>query len=202
MNLVAIVIGVYLGFAITSFQQHRAERQLADRYLASLRSDLEKDRETIGRDVQQLQALVKKGSRLVREPSILTLPQDSIQYYFTALTTQTTFQPNSHTYLAMVNDGSIAGMIDLDVSKSLSTLYNGSYEEIKVLDQIAIRNFQDHIIDRMIRDGGFNREYISSASFRALVDIVRDINQQKEQAYQTAASQIDSLLTHHLNPRQ
>jgi hypothetical protein len=194
VNLVAIALGVYLAFMVSQCQESWSNERLMKRYLVSLRTDLQKDLSSVQADLQTLRGLNRKCSALLRYSQSKKLSDDSLAHHLTGITTQTTFHPSPHAYRSLLANPAVANLIDLELSRQLSELYNGTYESLEVLDALALQNFQTHIVTRFIDGSSFSKTYMKSAAFQGLVQVTADFNRQKTNEYEKAQTQIKTLL--------
>lgn len=194
VNLGAIAIGVYLAFAVSQCQQGWSNEQLMQRYLAGLRADLQKDLQAIETDLGKLRELNRKCTLLLQFTKSRKINADSVTKYLKGITVQTTFHPNPHAYRTLIGNPAVANLIEIDMSRQLSELYNGTYENLRVLDALTLQNFQTHVVRRFIDGSGFSQAYLKSAAFEGLVAVNADFNRQKIEKYEVAESQVRKLL--------
>jgi hypothetical protein len=119
---------------------------------------------------------------------------DSGNYFLSGILRQPTFYPVNFTYQSLINSNDLGGF-DISFRKDLIELYNGNYALIEELDQIGMRNFQEHIISMIIERGSFfDDEFVRSKSFAALTGITKDLLTQRQRSYQESVALIDRLL--------
>jgi hypothetical protein len=194
INLLAIAIGVYLAFMVSQCQESWSNERLMNRYLASLRTDLQKDLVSVREDLRTLRSQNRKCSLLLQYSQNKKILEDSLSSYLTGITTQTTFHPNPHAYRLLLGNPAVANLIDLELSRQLAELYNGTYEDLRVLDDLALQNFQTHVVARFIDGRSFPKAYLKSPAFQGLVQVNADFNRQKIEAYSKSEKQIENLL--------
>lgn len=194
VNLVAIAIGVYLAFMVSQCQEGWSNTRLMKRYVAGLRADLQKDLESIQGDIRTLRDLNRKCSLLLQYAQNKKAASDSLARYLEGVTVQTTFHPNPHAYRTLIGNPDVANLIDLELSRQLSELYNGTYENLRVLDALTLQNFQAHVVSRFVNGNAFSKSYLKSAAFVGLVEVNADFNRQKVEEYLNAESQVKRIL--------
>jgi hypothetical protein len=195
VNLVAIAIGVYLAFWVNQWQQRTAHDQQKVRYLAALHADLQSDYTQIQNDIAALQKWNRYNARLLAYSKNERAIRDSLSLYITGLSSVTVFHPKKHTYQALLAHTAVLTLLDLDVNRQLSALYAGTYIELRELDDLTLAHLREQVVPRILSGNPFPRAYLRSASFRAVVQLTFDLNEQKISAYTRAADQVQKLMT-------
>jgi hypothetical protein len=195
VNLLAIVIGVYIAFALTDWQATRSQKAKKREYIASLKEELLKDREELENGVKEIDTLTYKIRGLFRYINQDEHAADSGNYFLSGILSQPTFNPTNFTFQSLVNSGDMGGFTDISFKKDLIELYNGDYNTIKDLDEIGLKNFQEHVISTLIQRGGrFEDDYIRSPSFAALAGVIQDLLNSRKRAYEKSLQLIDKIL--------
>lgn len=195
VNLVAVIIGVYVAFALTDWQARRSQKEKQKEYVLSLKEELLKDKVELTKGLEEIDTLTYRITGLFRYISKDESANDSVNYFIGGVLSQQTFNPTNFTFQSLVNSGDMGGLTDISFRKDLLELYNGHYNTIKDLDEIGLKNFQEYVISTIIQSGGrFEDEMLRSPSFAALAGITQDLLRSRKKTYQESVALIDQIL--------
>ena len=195
VNLIAVIIGVYIAFALTDWQGRKSQKEKKKEYIFSLREELLKDKTELTDGLKEIDTLTYKISGLFRYINKDTSAYDSLNYFLGGILKQQTFNPTNFTFQSLISSGDMGGLADISFRKDIFELYNGHYSTIKNLDDIGLKNFQDHIISTIIQRGGrFDNEFLRSQSFAALAGVIQDLLNSRRKVYNESLVVIDKVL--------
>ncbi|HQQ97639.1 MAG TPA: DUF6090 family protein [Cyclobacteriaceae bacterium] len=200
IDLIVVIAGVSIAFALTNWQQNSQAEAKQHRYLTLLRNDLVKDRDVLTEDLKGLRVQIHKCNRLLALTSEKNPKTDSLNYFLSGIMSQATFSPNNFTFQAIGQSGDISGIDDVDLMRELSELYLGSYPSIREVERIALNSFEEHIVGRIVAGQGFGPNEIKEPGFAGLVSVLNGMNGQRLSRYEQAVKQINTLLDR-INPR-
>lgn len=200
IDLIVVIAGVTIAFALTNWQQGSQAEAKQHRYLTLLRNDLVKDRDVLVEDMKGLREQIHKCNRLLALTKEKDPKPDSLNYLLTGIMSQATFSPNNFTFQAIGQSGDISGIDDVDLMRELSELYLGTYPSIKEVERIALNSFEEHIVGRIVSGKGFGPKEIKEPGFDGLVSVLNGLNGQRLSRYEQAVKQINLLLDR-INPR-
>lgn len=188
-NMVAIVIGVYLAFALTNWQNQRDSRQLQQKYLEALAFDLEKDSILLKEGLRTIRQQNLHISKLVEAARGKDIPDDSLKVFVNAMFSQATFHSSNFTFEALVSSGQVQHMHDIDFLRALTELYKGRYQDLQDFDNVGLSNLQ-HRISQFAVYGGAVKEYIHDKSFEVWATMLIGLNSQRKDLYKSSLGQI------------
>jgi hypothetical protein len=186
---------VYIAFALTDWQATNSQKAKKRESVSSLKDELLKDRAELTDGIKEIETLTFKIRGLFRYISKDASAGDSVDYFLSGILSQQTFNPTNFTFQSLINSGDMGGFTDISFRKDLIELYNGHYNTIKDLDEIGLRNFQEHIIATIIQRGGrFEDEFLRSPSFAALAGVIQDLLNSRKKSYEKSLELIDRIL--------
>jgi hypothetical protein len=196
VNMLAIIIGVYIAFALNDCQVSKLEEVRKKESIISLKEDLLKDKTELEEGLEELDTIVFKISGLLRYANTGEGAYDSLNYFLQGIFQQPTFYANNFTFQSLVNSGDMGGLTDISFRKDILELYNGQYNIIKELDAIGLKNFQDRVITTLIQQGGrFEDASLKSPSFLMMVGVIQDLHYSRRKVYKESLVLIDKVLT-------
>lgn len=194
VNMVSVIIGIYLAFALNDWEADRHKQIQKKELINSLREDLLKDKKELMDGLAEIDTLNYKINGIFRYINNDSGIADSANYFLSGILRQPTFYPVNFTYQSLMNSSDLGGF-DISFRKDMTELYDGNYALIKEIDQIGMRNFQEHIISMIIERGSyFEDEFLKSKPFVALAGITKDFLTQRQVLYQRSITLIDRLL--------
>ncbi len=145
IELLVVIIGISIAFALEGWSEKSKNRQLEINYLQSLKTDLIQDRE----DMQ----VVMDSSRViwiyVGETFQFLFTNRKVEvfkrHHVTSTYTAPYFYPKNGTYISLVNSGNLNLIRNFEIKSALADMYDVQYAEIARLDGV-IRNLVDNMI--------------------------------------------------------
>lgn len=165
VELIVVIIGITIAFTLEGISDKNKEQQLEEAYLASLKSDIQ-------RDIDEIR-LVIDSSLVIRQ-----ILNETFQYaysgqkvevfkrhHITSTYTPPYFYTKNGTYLSLVNSGNLNVLKNFEIKSDLADLYEVSYGEIVRLDSFLKKLVDDMIYPYMIKNIEFSgfRDGIESA---------------------------------------
>jgi hypothetical protein len=191
-NMVAIVIGVYLAFALTNWQNQRDSDARERKYLESLDLDLQKDSLLLSEGLQTIKKQNRYISKLIEAVHGMDVSSDSLKVFVNAMFSQATFHSSNFAFEALVSSGQVQHIQDVDFLRSLTELYKGRYQDIQDFDNVGLSNLQQRISQFAIY-GGSVKGYTQDKSFEVWATILISLNGQRTELYEKSLEQITLL---------
>ncbi len=152
VELLVVIIGISIAFALDGWSERKKDDQLSVNYLRSLRSDLLKDKEDLLAVIDSSNVLMGH----ISETFQLTYSQARIEsfkrHHITSAYTAPYFYPNNGSYESLVNSGNLNLLGDFELKTSLADLYNVRYKEIERVDGVIRTLVDDMIYPYMIKN--------------------------------------------------
>ncbi len=145
IELLVVIIGISIAFALEGWSEKSKNRQLEINYLQSLKTDLMQDREDM--------KVVMDSSRViwnyVGETFQFLFTNRKVEvfkrHHVTSTYTAPYFYPKNGTYISLVNSGNLNLIHNFEIKSALADMYDVQYAEIARLDGV-IRNLVDNMI--------------------------------------------------------
>ena len=196
VNLLAVILGVYIAFALNDWQVNKSLSKKRHEAILSLRDELIKDQEELTKGLGEIDTLTLKIRGLFRYAEMDSTAGDSISYFMGGILTQQVFNPNNFTFQSLINTGDMGGLSDISFRRDILELYNGHYNTIKDLDEVGMKIFQEYIIAAVVQQGGrFNDAFLRSPSFKATIGVIQDFLHGRRKAYQASLELIEKIVT-------
>jgi hypothetical protein len=194
-NLVAVILGVYIAFALNDWQVNKSLSKIRHEAILSLKDELLKDKEELTKGLGEIDTLTLKIKGLFRYSEMDSTAADSMNYFMGGILTQQVFNPNNFTFQSLINTGDMGGLSDITFRRDILELYNGHYNTIKDLDEIGMKNFQEYIIAAVVQQGGrFDDAFIRSPSFKATIGVIQDLLNSRRKAYKASLEVIEKIV--------
>jgi hypothetical protein len=165
IELLVVIIGISIAFALEGWSDNRKNRELEVNYLQSLKTDLLKDKADMKAVLDSSDVLL----RYMNETFQYLFSQSDIRmfkrHHITSSYTAPYFYPKNGTYLSMVNSGDLNLIKDFDIKSDLADLYDVQYAEVERVDGI-INNLVDNMVYPFM---------IENVRFSSMRDGVEDI---------------------------
>jgi hypothetical protein len=195
VNLVAVILGVYIAFALNDWQVNKSLSKKRHEAILSLKDELLKDKEELTKGLGEIDTLTLKIKGLFRYSEMDSTAADSMNYFMGGILTQQVFNPNNFTFQSLINTGDMGGLSDITFRRDILELYNGHYNTIKDLDEIGMKNFQEYIIAAVVQEGGrFDDAFIRSPSFKATIGVIQDLLNSRRKAYKASLEVIEKIV--------
>ncbi len=188
-NMVAIVIGVYIAFALTNWQNQRDSDAREQKYLSSLVVDLETDSVQLKDGLEAIRQQNLRISKLIEASRGKEFPDDSLNVFVNGMFSQVTFHSSDFTFEALVSSGQVQHVDDIDFLRALTELYKGRYQEIKDFDNVGLANLQVRI-SQIASYGGSVKSYIHDKSFEVWATMLLSLNAQRKDLYYKSLAKI------------
>lgn len=196
VNLVAVILGVYIAFALNDWQVNKSLSKKRHEAILSLRDELIKDQEELTKGLGEIDTLTLKIRGLFRYAEMDSTAGDSMNYFMGGILTQQVFNPNNFTFQSLINTGDMGGLSDISFRRDILELYNGHYNTIKDLDEVGMKIFQEYIIAAVVQQGGrFNDSFLRSPSFKATIGVIQDFLHGRRKAYKASLELIERIVT-------
>ena len=151
IELLVVIIGISIAFALEGWASDRKEQKLETNYLNSLKADLEKDK-------ADLQAIIDSTNVIIRHTGevfqfIYSRQPHTVyrRHHITSGYLASYFYPKNGTYVSLINSGDISVVRSFELKAALSDLYNIDYKEVARIDNV-IRNLVDNTIQPFVID--------------------------------------------------
>ncbi|MCE7990564.1 MAG: hypothetical protein HEP71_01235 [Roseivirga sp.] len=145
IELLVVIIGISIAFALEGWSERRKNRELEINYLQSLKTDLLQDKT----DMQVVLDSSDVILRYINETFVYLFSNRETEafkrHHITSTYTAPYFYPKNGTYISLVNSGNLNLIRDFEIKSSLADLYDVQYEEIARVDGV-IRNLVDNMI--------------------------------------------------------
>lgn len=169
IELLVVIIGISIAFALEGWSDQRKNSQLEVNYLESLKTDLLQDR-------ADMQGVLDSSDVILRNIEetfqFLFSNQDITvfkRHHVTSSYTAPYFYPKNGTYISLVNSGNLNLIKDFEIKSALANLYDVQYEEVGRVDGV-IKNLVDNMIYPYI---------IENVRFSAMRDGVDEVSSLK-----------------------
>lgn len=151
IELLVVIIGISIAFALEGWSSNRKERRLETNYLNSLKADLEKDKEDLQVLIDSTSVILKYVGEVFQyvysnQPATVYRRHHMTSGYLTSY-----FYPKNGTYVSLINSGDISVVKSFELKAALSDLYNIEYMELARIDNV-IRKLVDDTIQPYILD--------------------------------------------------
>lgn len=145
IELVVVIIGISIAFALEGWSESKKRNTLEQNYLASIEVDIDKDVNDLQKIVDSTQVIIKHLSE-VFQFSFQKVPLERYKrHHVTSSYLANYFYPQNGTYLSLINSGDINVIKDFELKAALSDLYNVKYKELERMDQV-LKNLADNRI--------------------------------------------------------
>lgn len=145
IELLVVIIGISIAFALEGWSETSKNRQLEVNYLESLKTDLLQDRA----DMQGVLDSSDVILRNIEETFEFLFTNRDItvfkRHHVTSSYTAPYFYPKNGTYISLVNSGNLNLIKDFEIKSALANLYDVQYEEVGRVDGV-IKNLVDNMI--------------------------------------------------------
>lgn len=165
IDLVVVIAGISIAFALDNWSQNNKESKQEELYLQALKEDLISDQQNLHILMDSSKVLINN----INETFQLLFSNQSIDRFENRHIISTYVAPyfsgNNGTYNALINSGDLKSISSFEVKKGLADHYNVSYAEIRNVDEF-IRNLVDnHLYPYMLKNIRFaGREGIADAA--------------------------------------
>lgn len=157
MELLVVIIGISIAFALENWSEKKRNTQNEINYLNSLAKDIEED-------AQEIQSILDSSDVIIQHVSELfsylygNRPVEGIQsYHITSTYTAPHFNAKDGTYTSLLNSGSIGIIENYELKSRLTNLYNVHYDEILRMDDFIKGLVNSQIYPYMLSQIQFNR---------------------------------------------
>lgn len=156
LEIITVVIGITIAFALDNYAQNKKEREEEELYLEALINDLD-------RDIEQLKDTRDSSSKVLRltgEIFNFIYTDASVNAYTRAHVTSTYsipyFNSNNGTYLSLINSGDLKILSDFNVRQELVTLYRVHYVKVADTDEFIRELSTNRIYPYILENVGFH----------------------------------------------
>ena len=134
IELLVVVIGISIAFAMENWAEKRRNRNIEVNYLTSLKEDISNDKFELLQIVDSSQALVKNIDFLMGY-IFANSPLEALEYrHITSTYASPYFNAQDGTYHSLVNSGALELINNYEVRAAITDLYNFHYDEITKAD--------------------------------------------------------------------
>ncbi|MBO3697487.1 DUF6090 family protein [Roseivirga sp. E12] len=162
IELVVVIIGISIAFALEGWSESNKRKDLEQNYLSSIQVDIDKDIDDLKKIVDSTKVILQHVSE-VFQYTLQRAPLESFKrHHVTSSYLASYFYPQNGTYLSLMNSGDINVIKDFELKAALSDLYNVKYKELERMDQV-IKNLADNRIQPYMIDNirfSFDRDGI------------------------------------------
>lgn len=157
-EILLVVIGILIALQVNNWNQERADRELADKYLIGIKADMEKDieqAETILNVLAGVVSIVQSIDSVYSNTDIHN-PDNNPNLFIDPDTTSIerlfyrgfSFRTNKGTYSSLVSDGKTGLIKNRELFEAIQTIYEtytqrlgSNYESIKVREDYIVQNY-------------------------------------------------------------
>ncbi len=201
VELVVVIIGISIAFALEGWSESKKRNKLEQDYLSSIQVDILKDID----DLKKVNDSTQQIIRYIGEVFQFTFQKAPLESYkrhhVTSSYLATFFYPQNGTYLSLMNSGDINVLKDFELKAALSDLYNVKYKELERMDQV-LKNLADNRIQPYMIDNirfSYDRDGIedsapltSNKAFNLLGSFFNLLNN-RQQEYTTMIQRCEEL---------
>lgn len=166
IELLVVIIGISIAFALEGWSERKKAKKLEISYLQSLKTDLEKDVISLQEVMDSSQVITNYVFEVFTH--IYRQSHDSVyrRHHVTSNYTTPYFSSQHGTYTTLVNSGTINLIEDFALKAALTELYNIQYAQLETLDNKIRKLVDDMIYPYMIQNIRFaaDRDGIVSAA--------------------------------------
>ncbi len=149
IELIVVIIGITIAFAMEGWSDSKKQKKLEVNYLNSIRADLLKDKVDLELIIDSTNVVLRYVGE-VFQFVYQNAPVDSYRYHHaTSGYMSTYFVPKNGTYTSMVNSGDLGLIRDFVLRSSISDLYAVDYRTLEQSDDV-IKNLSENIIQPYI----------------------------------------------------
>lgn len=134
VELVVVVIGITIAFMLENWQQDNADKELEQKYLNSLKSDLLSDNKLLDSTVASVEKQISKLRDFITEIKTGTVVKQKAEKIIPQVLISYGFAPKLATYQSITNSGNLNIITDYKLIESLASYYN-SYDEISIKEK-------------------------------------------------------------------
>ncbi len=151
IELLVVIIGITIAFALEGWSKANNDQKLEVSYLESIRSDLTKDKNDMA-DVLDSSEVI---TSYVSETFQFLYGNQNLElfkrHHITSTYTPPYFYANNGTYISLLNSGDLNLIRDFGLKSGLADLYNISYKEVERVDGVIRKLVDDLLYPYMIK---------------------------------------------------
>ena len=201
-ELLVVIIGISIAFALEGWSGDRKQKRLETNYLNSLKADLVKDKEDLQAAIDSTRILLGHVGEMFGFIYQNSPAESYRRHHITSSYLPPYFYPQNGTYVSLNNSGDISVVQSFELKAALSDLYNVQYREVEQLDNV-VRNLVDNMIQPYMIDHikfAFTRDGIDDAAPLKETKAINmlgsyfNILSQRQTTYAEMMSKCDSLI--------
>ncbi|MDZ7625887.1 MAG: DUF6090 family protein [Ignavibacteriaceae bacterium] len=135
IELLVVVIGITIAFMLENWRQENANKELEQKYLSSLKSDLTSDKKLLGSTISSVEKQSSILGEFVAEIGIGNVSKQKAEEMIPQVLISHGFAPKQATYQSITNSGNLNIINDYKLIESLASYYN-SYDELSIKEKV------------------------------------------------------------------
>src|SRR5688572_6812037 len=139
VEIIVVIIGITISFAISNYQQDSADKRLAHIYLQDLREDIKSDIFTLGVTIQQTDSVILSGQSLIAQgDSNIFVTRQGLVDLVRALIRRPNFISKNATFSSLKTSANFQLIKDIELRKLLFE-YDQDYQTIKAMEAAELQ---------------------------------------------------------------
>ena len=135
VEIIVVIIGITISFAISNYQQDSTDKKLAHIYLQDLREDIKSDIFTLGETIQQTDSVILSGQSLIaHSDSKISLTKQGLVDLVRSLIRRPNFTSKNATFSSLKTSANFRLIKDIELRKLLFE-YDQDYQTIKAIER-------------------------------------------------------------------
>jgi hypothetical protein len=201
IDLIVVIVGVTIAFALTNYQEVSKEKDLQKTYLQSLANDLEVDVKNLEEQLDTSRTFKQHTDGLARAIFSQNLENDSVILQgVISLYVHIPFNPHNATYKSLIGSGQLDLIRDIELRKEVIDVYETHYKNLIQLDDFMreqsfnnkVPYFQEKLVYK--RGGIANKEALYENKFINLIFSTQYFWEEKINTYQQTLESAEELL--------
>ena len=139
VEIIVVIIGITISFAISNYQQDSADKRLAQIYLQDLREDIKSDIFTLAETIQQTDSVILSGQALITQSdSNTSLTKQRLVALVHLLIRRPNFISKNATFSSLKTSANFRLIKDIELRKLLFE-YDQDYQTIKAMEAAELQ---------------------------------------------------------------
>ena len=166
-ELLIVITGITIAFWLNNWKESREEEILAEEYLANLRTDLQRDIDTLAYSIVELKRSKEFVKRYINGIMNPELRNDSISQKIYKLAQTEIFTEHNATFSTLINSGDIKLIKNLELRTAIVDQYN-MYKDLHLKEEIHLNYLTDYLGPFMIKN------YYYAKGMQTEIDVWQD----------------------------
>ncbi len=199
LNFLAVILGVYLAFAINEQSKQAGELKEARQLMGAMAAELEDDTRTY----REYHIPINQQYEQTLDSLILALVDEDVaraEEFLPALFQIENYVPNASVYNSMKSSGKIRLIEDLELQKKMSDFFDGTVLECTAKNELQADFFLDNLIPWLLENSDLLEMSLDNTEdLRTLKNLLltyQSLVSQKTSHYQLIAKTSQELIKH------